>query len=402
MKISWMSNAPWARTGYGNQTLLFAPRLQKLGHEVAVTAFYGLEGGVLNWNGIKVYPRGYDGFGLDVMSAHAAHFHADILITLMDAWVVNPALIMAGTRWVPWFPVDHDPLPPPVKNAVTAAYARIVYSRHAEERVKKAGLDCYYVPHGVDTKAFAPVERLEVRKALGIDPALYVVGIVAANKGVPARKSWAQNLGAFGEFKRNGHPEALLYCHTVLGMHGENQGMNLAEFCDLNGLKWGLVGSSDPAELDVLFCDQYQGMLGYDEAYMNAIYNAFDVTLAVSMGEGFGIPIVESQAAGCPVITGEWTSMPELTFSGWKVPLKEAEPFWTPLGAWQYIPHTGAIREALESAYRMRGNEDYRKRARKGALAYDADKVTEKYWQPTLEAIGERLGETEKVQLVKF
>ena len=32
----------------------------------------------------------------------------------------------------------------------------------------------------------------------------------------------------------------------------------------------------------------------------------------------------------------------------------------------------------------MRGNQDYRSRARDGALAYDADKITARYWVPVL------------------
>ena len=52
MRIAWLSNAPWARTGYGTQCNLFAPRMKALGHEVAVICFYGLEGGTLMWNGM--------------------------------------------------------------------------------------------------------------------------------------------------------------------------------------------------------------------------------------------------------------------------------------------------------------------------------------------------------------
>jgi glycosyltransferase involved in cell wall biosynthesis len=109
--------------------------------------------------------------------------------------------------------------------------------------------------------------------------------------------------------------------------------------------------------------------------------------MSVSMGEGFGIPIVEAQSSGCPVIVGGWTSMSELCFSGWKVREREADPYWTPLASYQYTPRIDAIKDRLEQAYQMRGNMDYRSRARDGALAYDADKITEKYWKPVLETI---------------
>jgi len=83
--------------------------------------------------------------------------------------------------------------------------------------------------------------------------------------------------------------------------------------------------------------------------------------------------------------------MSELCFGGWKVPKDESQKWWTPLAAYQFAPHTGAILDALESAYQAKGNQDYRKAARKGALAYDADKVTYKYWKPVLEKIEENV-----------
>ena len=86
MRIQWMSNAPWAATGYGNQTRLFAPRIKALGHEISIHAFYGLESSIINWGGIQVYPRWQHGYGLDVMTAHAKHAKADCIITLLDAW----------------------------------------------------------------------------------------------------------------------------------------------------------------------------------------------------------------------------------------------------------------------------------------------------------------------------
>lgn len=388
MRISWLSNAPWARTGYGNQTLLFVPRLQKLGHELQISAFYGMEGGILNWNGIPVYPRGYHPYGQDVMGAHAAHFRADVMISLLDAWVFEPQMLTGGTRWATWFPVDHDPVPPPVLAKVQKAWARIVYSRHAERLVKEAGLDCYYVPHGVDTKQFRPIDRVEARKTLQWPDDKFIVGMVAANKGTPSRKAFQQNITAFAELKKK-HPDVMFYLHTVAGE--ENAGMNLPIFIESLGLSYGFIGRCDPKTVDVLLPDQYQQLIGINDDFMNGVYNAMDVHLLASMGEGFGIPIVEAQAAGCPVIVGDWTAMSELCFSGWKVGKADAEPFYTPLGSYQFLPHTGAITERLEAAYRMKGNQDYRDRARDGALKYDADKVTEKYWKPVLDDMWERI-----------
>jgi FkbM family methyltransferase len=388
MKISWLSNAPWCRTGYGNQTLLFVPRIRNLGHGMAVTAFYGLEGGILDWNGIPVYGRGYHPYGMDIAAANAVHQSADILLTLIDAWVMEPGMMLPGTRWVPWFPVDHETLPPAVRDKVQAAFARIVYSRFGEQAVKDAGMDCYYIPHGVDCSVFAPRDRAKAREFLGWPADRFIVGMVAANKGNPSRKSFTQQIEAFARFKAK-HPNSMMYIHTVAGT--ENAGVDLPTFVGALGMTAGFKGRCNPAEVDVLFCDQYQGHLGFPDEYMVAVYNGIDVLLSVSMGEGFGIPILEAQACGCPVIVGDWTSMPELCFAGWKIAKSDAERFWSPLNAYQYIPHVEPIVSKLEIAYRKRGDTYLRDKARAGALPYDVDTVTEQYWRPVLADIEERI-----------
>ncbi len=379
MRLTWLSNAPWAPTGYGNQSKLFLPELaETLGHEIGILSFYGLEGGILHWNGMQVYPRGFDPYGNDVITAHTIHFQARLCISLMDSWVINVDAINQGSmKWVPWFPIDHTPLPPPIYDRVSKAYKRIVFSKFGQKQVEDAGLDCYYVPHGIDTKMFHPVPMKEARDLLGFPQDKFIIGMIAANKGNPSRKAFPQNLEAFAKLRQK-HDDVLLYLHCSKSEHGEHDGVNLPEICEHLGL---VVGE------DVMFCDPYSYMLGYSDVFMNALYNSFDVHLLVSMGEGFGIPIVEAQSAGCPVIVGDWTSMGELCFSGWKVPLEGADPYWTPLGAYQFVPRIDAIYEQMESAYRMKGNQTYRKHARKGALRYDKHKITKKYWKPVLEEI---------------
>ncbi len=91
------------------------------------------------------------------------------------------------------------------------------------------------------------------------------------------------------------------------------------------------------------------------------------------MGEGFGVPIIEAQAAGCPVIVGDWTAMSELCFSGIKVAEEDADPFYLPLNTFQFAPRIRAIEIALEAEYK---HPSSRERARREALASDADTVT--------------------------
>jgi glycosyltransferase involved in cell wall biosynthesis len=152
-----------------------------------------------------------------------------------------------------------------------------------------------------------------------------------------------------------------------------------------------------------MFCDQYMNTLGFPDEYMRDVYSSMDVHMLVSLGEGFGIPILEAQACGTPVIVGAWTAMAELFFSGSKLKKAEAEQVWNPFfKAFQWQAHPEAIAEKLETAYTMRGNQDYRERARKGAMAYDADKVTEKYWKPVLADIDKKIHEIPETKLVKM
>lgn len=371
LKISWSSNAPWVGTGYGNQTRTFAPRIKALGHDVSMIAWWGLEGSVLNWNGMQVYPKGMHPYGSDVMGAHSQHFGADLLITLIDAWVLNPKDIPPGLRFCPWFPIDSDPVPPAVLNVVKEAWKPLVYSRFGERLMQDAGIDCTYIPHGIDTNIYRPIGQDAAREKLGWSKDAYIVGMVAANKDRPSRKAFSANLRAFAAFQKE-HPDAMLYLHTNMDERFGGENLNL--LAETLGIK------------NVMVPDPYGLLLGYPDEHMATLYNAFDVLLSVSMGEGFSMTPLESQACGTPVIVGMWTATEELLFGGWGVEKSGSEPFWTPLGAWQQAPHWGAIKNALDEAWR--GNHEQMGRLGVlGASQYDADAVTDTYWKPFLESV---------------
>ena len=394
MGIHWFSNATWAPSGYGVQSRLFVNRIKDLGYPMSMTAFYGLQGHTLNMDGVVMFPNGFHPWGMDVAANNANLSQADILLTNMDAWVCDPPMF-AATRWVPWFPVDSEPIPKMVETRVRAAFDRIIYTKFAMEQCDAVKLPYHYVPMGVDTKAIFPIERskaiaeMNAHIALKIDPDKFLVSMVAMNKGNPSRKSFIQQIRAFKELHDH-HPDTVMYLHTQRGAQGELGGINLPNYLQNLGI-----------EKDVFFPDQQILINGYPDDFMNAVYNASDVLTSVSMGEGFGLPILEAQAAGCPVIVGDWTSMPELLFSGWKVDKRDASPWWNFLDNYMYDPHWQAIYEQMELAYAAKGDTAIREKAHQGALAYDADLITEQYWKPVLAEINEKVQEDKARKAVK-
>ena len=389
VKLLWMSNAMHVKTGYGVQTNLFAPRLQKAGHDTAVLAYYGLEGGIINYNGVLCFPKAQHPYGMDVMNAHAHNFKADAIFTLMDAWVVQAAN-MAPFKWIAWFPVDHDTLPPKVRDAITLANYRIAMSKHGLSETNKAGLDSYYVPHAVDTELYKPMGKTKAREILRLPKDAYIVGTVAMNKGQPSRKNIPAMIQAFAIFKQR-HPEAIYYMHTQEGIGTDGLGgINIPEMCGILGLRYGT---------DVILPNAYNMMIGLNDEMMATLYSAMDVHLLASMGEGFGIPIIEAQACGTPVIVGGWTAMPELVHSGQIIDKKDAEPLWTGIAAYQYIAKVGAIVEAMEAEYKKPSSKS---KAREGIVQnYDVKVAFEKNMLPTINEIEQRfLAENERWEKV--
>jgi hypothetical protein len=88
--------------------------------------------------------------------------------------------------------------------------------RHVEVRAGDARpLDPLYCPHGIDTDTYQPHDRNTVREQVGLEEDAFLVGMVAANKGRPSRKSFSQAFQAFRKFAES-HDNAYLYLHTMV------------------------------------------------------------------------------------------------------------------------------------------------------------------------------------------
>jgi glycosyltransferase involved in cell wall biosynthesis len=184
---------------------------------------------------------------------------------------------------------------------------------------------------------------------------------------MPSRKAWGENLLAFSMFAKR-HPEALLYLHTEAR---PQYGIDLVALVEAAG-----IPSSQ-----VQFAEQYQHRMGVPDATMAQIYTRTDVLLSATAGEGFGLPVLEAQACGTPVIVSNFSAQPELVGDGWVV---DVQPQWNPtqLG-WFCTPIVQSITEALEDAFSRGGGHS--EEALTFAKGYGADRVFDERWVPLLE-----------------
>jgi glycosyltransferase involved in cell wall biosynthesis len=386
MRIAWVSNAPWAPTGYGQQTAEITPKLKEDGHDVAIIANYGLAGTIIEWGGMPVYPHGLDPYSNDLAPYQAQDWtrknSQGWTFTLYDSWVFK------GPGWedlnvAAWTPVDHQPAPPAVleffKNGKGQRIA-IAMSKFGEEALLEAGIPrerLHYIPHSINTDVFKPTKS-EIRKELGIPADAHLTMINAANKGnVPIRKCWPEMLLAWRTFAES-HPDAYLYIHS--DETGVANGFNIPRF---------LTAIGAPVDR-IKVVPQYPYKLGLPNTVLANMYSTSDVLLSTSRGEGFGIAVVEAQACGLPVVVTDWTAQRELAGVGWRV---DGQPEWDEHQlAWWKVPNVDLVINALEESYAAKGDTERSAKMSADAVAFASDYSTtavyKAHWKPFIATLG--------------
>lgn len=137
-------------------------------------------------------------------------------------------------------------------------------------------------------EGFRPLEAAETRRILtryGLEP-----GFVFSLGRLNRRKNLERLVWAYRILRADGVSEAPL----VIGGkpdHGFNEALRATASAEASGVRWvGLIPEAD----------------------LPAFYAAAACFVYPSLFEGFGLPVLEAMACGCPVVSSDRTSLPEL------------------------------------------------------------------------------------------
>ena len=374
MKILWHGPHPDMPTGYATQTALLLPRFKALGYEVAVSCTAGQDSHPGWWNGIPVLPcTPYADCGEDVVTGHYSRWGADIVFTFLCTWYLKYPQVWRNLRTVHITPVDCDPMSWGDYEVIAATNGTPAAISRFGEKMMRAGvggrdaLDPLYLPHGVDMKCFAPsAARDQIRTDLGYDGS-FVVAMNFMNNDRD-RKNTESALRGFAMFHEE-HSGSLLAVHAIGSLP---HGMHVARFAEHLGISSALRWSPE-----------YELVCGMITPPMLADwYNSADVLLNIG-NEGFGLPALEAQACGTPVILGDWTTGPELAGPGWLV---GGQPKWNEKHrADHWLADPAAVAAALGEAHEDARNR--RESSRDHAAGWDINMIVREHWEPVLETL---------------
>lgn len=370
LKIIWYSTVPYSSVGYGNATREILRRFRKDGHYVKIATKHAL-GGQVEVDGVECF----DG-EVGLINIIRQEENYDYIISMCDDWVFPPDFKF--NRWVNCCFLDTHSMHSRMLNNCNKALHTVAVTKFTQHELEINGRKSWYAPLGVTTSSFKPDfnKRKAFRDSRGWTDNMFAIGTVGLNYGTD-RKNFLGLLRAFKIFHAK-HPDSILYLHTDV-MGSATNGLPLMWVIENLGFK-----NDGTGPVQYVLQKPYH-LWALSEEAMVQTYNAFDVFVLPTHGEGFGMPIVEAQACGVPVITTDTTSGRELTKSGWLIDVDESDLEFSSHLTWYAKVQANKIVAKLEEAYEAWKSGKIKEmgiKAREEIICYDWDIVYRDYWKP--------------------
>jgi len=355
MRVLWFSkDSPHLTSAYSKiADELVLKRLSKH-HKMALFSTIGYDFGCLESEGVILYPKLQDPVGEDVLLNHYMDFNSDLLVTATDIWIFNklPQFAREGRLlWVSYAFIDYEPTRREAA-LLEGALKVAPTSRWLEHKLKELKLQNISQPVflGVDHEIYKSwigevdsegkeITKGRLKASLGFPEDSFVIIMTQMNQLF--RKPFEEQFQGIQIFRENNPDvDVRLYCHSLPRVA---DGWSLPELA----LEYGL----DYQKGIIHFPDQYvmfKGVLGYSENRMAKIYNAGDVLLNATTGESPGMPILEAQSCGIPVIGTDYVCIPEFVKAGYCA--KVLKYFRSPSIPWikKALPDPYSIADCLE------------------------------------------------------
>ena len=276
-----------------------------------------------------------------------------------------------------YFPIDGTPKKSWIENVVAKVDFPVTYTEYAKRECLKhaPGLqDMPVIYHGVDRATFYPLpdETIATFRDTFFGKHKDQFIVLNVNRNQP-RKDLHRTFAAFKLF-HEANPDTFLFINA----QAADVGGNIVEIAEHYGLKYDEDWACPSG--------QFNANQGYPIDVLNHIYNACDLVISTTLGEGFGLSTVEAMATRTPILFPNNTAIPEIVGPneeyGYMCKSGATINDWICLGA----PDNNLLRpttDALDMAEKMQYIKDHYDEARaKAELAY------ERVW--TWEGVGEQ------------
>lgn len=274
----------------------------------------------LGWD---VYPAASEGdfWGANRLRGLVEQVRPDLVFLLNDPWVLGSYLealreVRDSVRVVAYSPVDAGPLEPAMVAPLAGLDRLVLYTEFGRREIESSFAhlrrempdarfpELGVIPHGVDTELFhrLPAEngssgRELARQRLLPAPEFRDAFIVLnANRNQP-RKRIDVTIKGFALFARDKPENVRLYLH----MGTEDCGWNVVALARRHGIEDRLILTAEERLLPAVTDD-----------VLNCIYNACDVGINTSLGEGWGLVNLEHAATGAAQVVPRHSACEEI------------------------------------------------------------------------------------------